>query len=130
MTKASAGKKWLRGFLRRHPTLSIRTPEAVSAARVKGFHPVVIANFFDLYEPELAKIKSAPHRIYNLDETGITLVQHKRSKIGLGWKGKKQVGVLTSLERGKLMTIVTCMNACGTYVPPLIVFQGKIWLKN
>nr|XP_049698141.1 jerky protein homolog-like [Helicoverpa armigera] len=124
VTKASAGKKWLRGFLRRHPTLSIRTPEAVSAARVKGFNPVAVANFFDLYEPELAKIKAAPHRIYNVDETGITVVQHKRSKV-VSMKGKKQVGALTSLERGKLMTIVTCMNACGTYVPPLIVFPRK-----
>ncbi|XP_022824970.1 tigger transposable element-derived protein 6-like [Spodoptera litura] len=124
VTKASVGKKWLRGFLRRHPTLSIRTPEAVSAARVKGFNPVAVANFFDLYEPELDKIKSAPHRVYNVDETGITVVQHKRSKV-VSMKGKKQVGALTSLERGKLMTIVTCMNACGTYVPPLIVFPRK-----
>lgn len=63
VTKASAGKKCLRGFLRRHPTLSIRTPEAVSAARVKGFNPVAVANFFDLYEPELVKIKSAPKSV-------------------------------------------------------------------
>lgn len=124
VTKASAGKKWLRGFLKRHPTLSIRTPEAVSAARIKGFNPAAVANFFDLYEPELGKIKSAPHRIYNVDETGITVVQHKRSKV-VSMKGKKQVGALTSLERGKLMTIVTCMNACGTYVPPLIIFPRK-----
>lgn len=56
--------------------------------------------------------------------TGITVVQHKRFKV-ISMKGKKQVGALTSLERGKLMTIVTCMNACGTYVPPLIVFPKK-----
>ncbi|XP_067120893.1 uncharacterized protein [Centruroides vittatus] len=124
LSKASAGKKWLRGYMRRHPALSVRTPEAVSAARVKGFNPVAVNNFFDLYEPEIEKIKSSPHRVYNVDETGITVVQHKRSKV-ISVKGKQQVAALTSLERGKLMTVVTCMNACGSYVPPLIIFPRK-----
>ena len=33
----AAGKKWLRSFLKRHPVLSMRNPEGISAARVKGF---------------------------------------------------------------------------------------------
>ena len=86
LIKAAAGKKWLRGFIARHSTLSVRTPEAVLAARVKGFNPD--AKFFELYEPEIEKIQSSPHRVYNVDETGITMVRHKRSKI-VSMKSKK-----------------------------------------
>lgn len=62
LSEASAGKKWLRGFIRRHPELSVQTPQDVSAARIKGFNPDVVKSFFDLYEPEMAKIKFSPHR--------------------------------------------------------------------
>jgi hypothetical protein len=40
-------------------------------------------------------------------------------------RGKKEVVSLTSAERGNLITVVTCMNATGKYVPPLIVFPRK-----
>lgn len=123
-SKKIAGTKWLRGFLRRHPTLSIRTPQAISAARTKGFTQENVNSFFDIYETEFAKIKCSPHRVYNVDETGITVVQHKHSKV-LNLKGKKQVYALTSLERGKLITVATCMNAIGHYIPPLIIFPRK-----
>lgn len=119
-----AGKKWLKGFLKRNKELSMRTPQGVSAARIKSFNSENVKIFFDILEPQLEKIKYLPHRLYNVDETGITVVQHKHSKI-LALKGKKQVGSLTSLERGKLITVVTAMNAAGTFVPPLIVFPRK-----
>jgi hypothetical protein len=40
-------------------------------------------------------------------------------------KGKKQVAAMKSSERGNLVTVVTCMNAAGTFVPPPIVFPRK-----
>ena len=39
--------------------------------------------------------------------------------------GKDQVAALTSAERGALITIVVCMNAAGTFVPPLVIFPRK-----
>ena len=44
--KSAAGRKWLRSFLKRHPLLSVRAPEGISAARVKGFTPENVARFF------------------------------------------------------------------------------------
>ena len=34
---SEAGKKYFRSFLQRHPVISMRTPEGISAARLKGF---------------------------------------------------------------------------------------------
>jgi hypothetical protein len=120
----SAGKKWLQAFLKRHRDLSMRTPQGISASRVKAFTPENVAKFFDIYEPIAAMVDHKAHRIFNVDETGITTVQHKHSKV-IAAKGKKQVAAIKSSERGNLVTIVTCMNAAGTFVPPLIVFPRK-----
>lgn len=38
---------------------------------------------------------------------------------------EKQVATLTSNERGALITIVVCMNADGSFVPPLVIFLRK-----
>jgi hypothetical protein len=122
--RQSAGRKWLRGFLKRHPQLSLRKPQGTSMARVKGFSPENVKLFFELYEPELLKINSNPIRLYNVDETGITIVQHKSVKV-ITLKGKRNVANLTSAERGHLITVVTCMNAAGSYVPPLLVWPRK-----
>ncbi|CAH2011577.1 unnamed protein product [Acanthoscelides obtectus] len=122
--KGVAGKKWLRGFFKRNPQLSVRSPQGMSNARIRGFNQESVASFFDWYEKELSKINFAPQRLFNVDETGISVVQHKRSKV-ISAKGKKQVATLTSAERGGLITVVTCMNAVGTYVPPLIVWPRK-----
>lgn len=91
---------------------------------MKAFTPENVAKFFDIYEPIAAMVDHKAHRIFNVDETGITTVQHKHSKV-IAAKGKKQVAAMTSSERGNLVTIVTCMNAPDTFVPPLIVFPRK-----
>ena len=93
----SAGIKWLRLFLKRHPELSMRTPQGMSAARIKSFTPEKVSAFFDLYKPEYNKLQNPAQRILNVDETGITIVQHKHSKV-VSLKGKK-TGVLVNLRR-------------------------------
>ena len=59
-----------------------------------------------------------------MDETGLTTVQSKPSSI-VAQRGKKQVGALTSAERGKLCTVEICMSAAGQFIPPMIVFPRK-----
>jgi hypothetical protein len=38
-----AGRKWLKIFLRRHPQISVRTPEGLSLSRARGFNPESVA---------------------------------------------------------------------------------------
>jgi hypothetical protein len=70
-------------------------------------------DFFGIYESELRKFNHPAHRIFIVDETGITAVQHRHSKV-VRARGKKEVSSLTSAERGNLITVVTYMNATGT----------------
>lgn len=120
----TAGKKWLRGFLKRHPKLTFRTPEKLSVARAKGFTKEKVNAFFKLLKDDAKILDFPPRRIYNCDETGITVVQGRTSKV-LSIKGKKSVSTISSAERGALMTIVTCMSPTGHFVPPLVIFPRK-----
>jgi len=104
------------------------TPEVISVARVKGFTSENVARFFDISESELRKVNNPVHRIFSLDETRITTVQHRHSKV-ISMRGKIEMESLTSAERGNLIT-VTCMTASGTYVAPLTVFPRKKNMKE
>jgi hypothetical protein len=73
----------------------MRTHEGISAARVSGFTSENLARFFDIYESELRKANHPDHRIFNVDTTGITTVQHRHSKV-VSMRSKKEVASLTS----------------------------------
>jgi hypothetical protein len=75
--KDKVGRDWLNGFLRRYPQIALRTPEATSAARARGFNKVAVGHCFDLLESACDKHHFAPNNIYTVDETGMTTVQGK-----------------------------------------------------
>ncbi|XP_065642819.1 uncharacterized protein LOC136074429 [Hydra vulgaris] len=87
-----AGIDWLQGFMKRQPELSLRTPEVTSFARSTAFNKHTVREFFQ----NLKTVRN----IYNVDETGLTTVQ-KPVKV-LAGRGSKQVGRITSAERGTL----------------------------
>ena len=66
------------------------------------------------------KYKFPPQRIFNCDETGITTVQGKPSKV-LAKTGRRQVGGLVSAEHGQLLSIEICMKQ-GHLFHPFLFF--------
>ena len=118
-----AGNAWLSGFLERHPELSIRTPKLTSLARASSFNKNQVKQFFSILEKISEENDIGPNKILNMDESGLIVVQ-KVSKI-VGQKGKHQIGSITSMERGRNVTIICCVSASGQYVPPSIIFPRK-----
>ena len=120
-----AGRDWLRGFFKRHEDLAIRRPQAqcTNVARAVRFNRPKVHQFFELYRSQLEMSIYTSARIWNMDETGVTNVQ-KPGKI-VATKGVRQVGKMTSGERGATVTVICGMNAVGTYLPPMFIFPRK-----
>ena len=115
-----AREGWRRGFMERHPTLSLRKPESTSLSRSIAFNKHKVYQFFDNYDRVMTKFKFPPENIYNLDETGVTTVM-KPVKV-ISTTGKKQVAQIASAERGELVTFVGIVNAVGQSLPPVYIF--------
>ena len=114
-----AVKDWFAGFKERQ-NLSCRKPEPTSIARATAFNRNAVTKFFENLEAVQERHNFAPNNIYNLDETGVSTVQTPKQV--LATKGSKQVGSVTSGERGELVTVVAAVNAIGNAIPIMLVF--------
>lgn len=115
-----AGRKWFDLFLRRHPTMSLRTPQQISLNRIRGFNKDSVASFFENYNRVTDEITYAAHSIWNMDESGFSTVPTKVGRV-LSRKGSKHVGQAAAQERGTLVTMVACVSAAAVVIPPVVI---------
>ncbi|XP_065662485.1 uncharacterized protein LOC136085070 [Hydra vulgaris] len=120
-----AGRDWLTGFLKRSLKLSVRKPEATSIARASAFNRYTIDIFFNKLQEGISESKATSFKIFNLDETGFTTVQ-KTPRV-IASKRSKQVGQITSRERGELVTVCCIVSTADVAIPPVIVFPRKLF---
>lgn len=115
-----AGENWFSSFMKRHQELSIRCAQPTSLSRATSFNVVNVKLFFDNLQTVLDRYKFEAKDIYNIDETGVTTVQKPNRVVAR--KGIRQVGALTSGERGTLVTVTIAINAIGNAIPPFFIF--------
>ena len=79
--RGKAGKDWVTSFLRRHSDkLSMRTATPISLVRVLAFTKEAVGRFFDNLEILLGTHSYQPESIYNMDESGITIVSVRKKQ--------------------------------------------------
>ena len=76
----------------------------------------VIVDFFG----KLVNILSEPMMIYNMDETGLSIVHRVIAELG-----RRNVWAITSAEKGRTHTILTCVSASGYALPPFMIYPRK-----
>ena len=119
-----AGWDWWVGFRTRNPEIVLRQPENLSRNRALGMEEGRIKKFFGDLEHLFidCDVKDAPERIFNVDETGLQIV-NQGGKV-LAAKGCRNVQVITSAERGSTTTVVAACSAAGHFIPPMVIFKG------
>lgn len=115
----AAGQDWWLAFKKRQH-LSIREPEATSIGRASAFNRATHKEFFDNLSSVMDKHRFQPWQIYNVDETGCTTAQKPGAVVAE--TGAKQVGSITSAERGELVTVIYTVRADGMVLPPMLIF--------
>ena len=118
------GKGWWARFMERWPRLTLRRGDTLAVPHAEA----VTANlkeYYDLLKATLEEhgLMNLPSRIYNMDESGMPL-DHKPPKV-VAQKGMKKVHCRTSGSKGQI-TILTCANAAGSVVPPMVIFETHI----
>ena len=79
-----AGHKWLKGFLKHHPEIILRTAKNLSIAHAMGANPTVISNWFSLLEEIKTKFRIlSPCQIWSGDEPGIQNIPKEVKVLGV-----------------------------------------------
>ena len=117
-----AGRKWLRGFLSRHPEITLKKARNLSIARAMGANPTVIGSWFTFLQKVMkaADIVS-PDQIWSRDEMGMQNMP-KEVKV-LGVKNVRTCQQVAA-EQGETSTILSFISATGNVVPPMVLHKG------
>ena len=121
----AAGRAWFEGFKSRHPNLTLRIAQPLSYCRAIAANKEIIQDFFAKLGAVCARLNllTKPMQIFNVDETGISIV-HKPGKV-VTELGRKNVWSVTSAEKRKTHTVITCMSASGFPLPPMMIYPRK-----
>ena len=76
-----AGRKWLKGFLKYHPQITLKTAKNLSIAHAMGANETVISNWFKLLK-ELKFGIVSPYQVWSGDETGVQNVPKEVKVLG------------------------------------------------
>ena len=113
---------WWRGFRARHPEVSLRKAEALSTTRSRMMNRTVVSNYFSDLIRIISENELSPDVIWNSDETGKQF-EHKPTTV-VARKGARAVPGRTGNSRENV-TILACVNAQGTSLPPMCIVKGK-----
>ena len=124
------GKDWWEGFKKRNAEVSLRKPEKLSEVRSRAINPAAVGAYFveesHAYQENglqlTRQLVSSPHLIWNCDETGISMEYSPTAVVAR--RGTRNVPGRTSNSRQNI-TMMACINAVGTCMPPMFVIKGK-----
>lgn len=117
-----ANENWYYSFMERHTSLTLKSPEGMSIARISSFNKVNVATFFTAYTSAMDKYKFTPDRIFNVDESSISTVV---KPVKVLCESGQPVAAQVTQERGASMTFVGIVNAAGQFLPPVFIIPRK-----
>lgn len=126
---ASPGRRWFDLFVRRHPTLKPVKPSSLEASRSKAASPEAVAKTFGAlsFLAEKLQINHA-RQVYNMDESMFDakeLLEGAGGKVFVPGGVERLDFVLPPVkDNGAKATVVACVCADGSALPPFVVVPG------
>ncbi|KAJ8886511.1 hypothetical protein PR048_012722 [Dryococelus australis] len=128
--KTEVASKWWWNSYKERYGLSLRILENLSAYRASMSNATMINNYFEKVNHLLTTlgIKDNASHFWNVHETGLRYVV-KPNKI-MTEIGKCFVNKRVYADRAEMHTLVGCICADGTWIPPFVIFKGVWWNDN
>lgn len=121
------GRKWMKLYLRRHPSITKRHAEVISKARAAVTEHKIRQWFEELRQfledANSTDLMNNPDRIFNLDETGVQMCP--KAGLILGPKNYRATYDIASGKEKECLTVLCNFSASGEIVPPFIVYPLK-----
>ena len=120
----AAGHRWVRNFLKRNSTITMRQSEKLNYARGQRMNKTVVRKYIDIISATMEElgITQRPELVFNADETGVQLTTNSAPKV-LALKGGKRVHRQVPSEKAETVSIMCAANATGSYISPCIVYK-------
>jgi hypothetical protein len=118
------GKNWPKNYLNRHPELTSRFSRRYDYQRALMEDPIIIQEWFDLFQNTIIKYGILSDDIYNFDESGFAMGINATTKIITQSVYTGRRGVLQPGNR-EWVTVVESIGASGYALPPYMIFKGK-----
>jgi hypothetical protein len=116
-------KEWVPRFIQRHPELTSIRPRSIDAARIKAASPERLQRWFDDLEKVLAEFNIKPENIYNMDESGFAIGEKEAGRVIINAHIRQKFQAKPG--RQEWVTVVECVCADGSHVPPLVIFKAE-----
>jgi hypothetical protein len=133
------GVNWYEGFQRRHPDAATKWTCTLDTSRIEG---VTFAKLSP-YLAELAEIINKHHytpaQIHNMDKTGFAIGTTQSTRVVVVYRGfaapNKGKAIKLGSERGECTTLMECIAANSSTLPPLVILKGRAsvnskWIPN
>ncbi|KAI8513919.1 hypothetical protein Bbelb_082430 [Branchiostoma belcheri] len=116
------GKRWWSAFRRRHPEISLRSPDSLDRARAAMSNARVVEKHFKQLGQLLSenKLHDRPFQVYNADETGMSM-DARKSRVVVPTTSKRAPSIRSGGRDH--ITVMSCVSAAGAVVPLMIIFN-------
>lgn len=122
------GHEWVPRFIKRHPHLTVVIGRRIESVRMDGATRETCSTWFDAYQKAIQDYGIEKKDEYNMDESGhsIGTMESTRIIIDSTLRTKHQAHP----GRQEWISMVECICADGSILPPLGIFKGKNVLQN
>src|SRR5271169_5832223 len=116
-------KEWVPRFIQRHPELAGVRLRSIDTARIKAASPERLQSWFNELEKVLAEFNIKPENIYNMDESGFAIGEKEAGRVIINARIRQKFQAKPG--RQEWVTVVECVCADGSHVPPLVIFKAE-----